>query len=227
VRGDPDVRSLLQTIGGAALGVGLGLAILGLGFVVSRLTLPDNVIDASAATSNPTATRIASPGATTPATILPSVVPPSPVPTVRPTITPDPLVVTGFRGQGLSLAALTMPAGYTFTSPIAGKVKVELYQYVDGQIRQGVPDQPSYPYVYVTSADRQIKLRPGLLNTDVQLLVSDGDTVAAGAPLFKTVTTGASSWRTFYDQAILAQVVASVTAQPSGTEVDPVPVFKR
>ena len=221
-----DVRSLLQTVGGAALGVGLGLAILGLGFVVSRLTLADNVIDASTTTATvaPSPSRTPTPRATTSATPAPSL---APTPTPRPLITPDPLVVTGFRGQGLSLAALSMPAGYTFTTPIAGKVKVELYQYVDGQIRQGVTDQPSYPYVYVTSVDRQIKLRPGLLNTDVQLLVSDGDTVAAGTPLFKTLTTGASSWHTFYDTAILAQVVASVTAQPSGTEVDPVPVFKR
>ena len=222
MRENADLRSLLQTVGGAALGVGLGLAILGLGFVVSRMTLADNVIDAQTTTIAPSPSRSPSARPTTSATPAPSL-----APTPRPLITPDPLVVTGFRGQGLSLAALNMPAGYTLTTPIAGKVRVELYQFVDGQIRQGVPDQPSYPYVYVTSADRQIKLRPGVLNTDVQLLVSDGDTVAAGAPIFKTLTTGASSWHTFYDQAILAQVVASVTAQPSGTEVDPVPVFKR
>jgi hypothetical protein len=135
--------------------------------------------------------------------------------------------VTAFSGQGLRLAALTIPAGYTVTSPIAGKVTIAVYQFVNGEIRQGVTDQPSYPYVFVTSADREIKLRPGVLDKDVQLIVKDGDTVAAGAPLFRTVGTGASSWATFYDNGVTAQVVASVTAQPSGAEVDPVPVFKK
>ena len=225
---DDDLRSLAQTIGGAALGVGIGLGILVLGFAVSRVTLADNVIDASTVSTTiaPSPTRAAaSPAAS--ATKAPATAAPAASATPRPTSTPDPLVVTGFRGQGLPLAALTVPAGYTFTSPVAGTVKIELYQFIDGGIRQGATDQPSYPYVYVTAADRQIKLRPGLVDTDVQLLVKDGDTVAVGAPLFKTLTTGASSWHTFYDAAILAQVVASVKLQPSGTDIDPVPTFKR
>jgi len=57
--------------------------------------------------------------------------------------------------------------------------------------------------------------------------VKDGDTVGIGTPLFKTITNGASSWKTFYDGNLNAQVLVSVTAQPSGTEVDPVPLFKR
>ena len=221
---DDDVRSLFQTVGGAALGVGLGLAILALGFVVSRVTLADNVIDASTTTPTvaPSPSRSGSPRPT--ATVAATVAA-TPSPTPRPTTTPDPLVVTAFRGQGLSLAALNVPAGYTVTAPIAGKVRVEQYQFVNGEVRQGVTDQPSYPYVYVTSADREIKLRPGLLDTDVQLLVKDGDTVAAGAPLFKTLTTNPSSWHTFYEASVLAQVVASVSLQ--GSEIDPVPTFKR
>ena len=221
---DDDVRSLFQTIGGAALGVGLGLAILGLGFLVSRVTLADNVIDASTTTATvaPSRSPSASPRPTT--SVAPTVAP-TPSPTPRPTTTPDPMVVTSFQGQGLRLAALNVPANYTVTAPFAGRVKVELYQYVNGDIRQGANDQPSYPYIYVTAADREVKLRPGLLNTDIQLLVKDGDTVPAGAPLFKTITTGASSWHTFYDNAIVAQVVVSETA--SGTGVDPVPLFKK
>ena len=136
-------------------------------------------------------------------------------------------MVTGFQGQGLRLAALTVPAGYTLTSPIAGTVRIEGYQFVDGRIVTGVTDQPTYPYVFIRSYDREIKLRPGVAGTDVQLLVKDGDTVAAGAPLLKTLTTGASSWHTFYDPNVNAQIVASMTAQPAGTEVDPVPVFKK
>jgi hypothetical protein len=229
VRNDAEVRSLLQTIGGAALGVGVGLAILVLGFVVSRLTLPDNVIDASTTTAAPLATvaRIASPGATTTANAVPA--PPSPTPTPRPTVTPDPLVVIGFTGHAgganYRLAALTVPTGYTLTSPIDGTIRIDLYQYVDGSIRQGVTDQPSYPYIYVTGGGREIKLRPGVVGTDVQLLVKDGDQVAAGAPILKTLTSNPSSWHTFYESSVLAQIVASVTLQ--GTEVDPVPTFKR
>ena len=65
------------------------------------------------------------------------------------------------------------------------------------------------------------------LDKDVQLMVKDGDTVLAGAPVLKIVGSGASSWATFYDKAVTAQVMASVTTRPQGTEVDPVPVFRR
>ena len=226
MRRNEDVRSLLQTLGSAALGVGLGLAVLGAGFFISRLTLADST--AVAATTAPTR----SPSPTPASTQRPSAPPaPTPASTAAPALppapTPDPLVVTAYSGQGLRLAALFVPANYTVTSPIAGKVSIAVYQYVDGEIRTGVADQPSYPYVFVRSADREIKLRPGAIDKDVQLLVKDGDTVVAGAPLFKTLTTGASSWALFYDKAVTAQVIASVAAQPSGNEVDPVPVFRK
>jgi len=229
MRSNEDVRSLLQTLGSAALGVGLGLAVLGFGFFISRLTLADS----SAAVTLPTAPpRSASPSGTLRATVTQSATPvPTPTrtvaPTPQPTPTPDPLVVTAYSGQGLRLAALTIPANYTVTSPIAGTITIEIYEFVDGRIVTGVTDQTAYPYVYVKSADRSIKLRPGAIGTDIQLLVKDGDTVTAGAPLFKTLTTGASSWATFYDKGVTAQVIASVTAQPSGNELDPVPVFKK
>jgi hypothetical protein len=51
--------------------------------------------------------------------------------------------------------------------------------------------------------------------------------VAAGAPVFKIIGSGPSSWATFYDKGVTAQVLASVTTRPQGTEVDPVPVFRR
>src|SRR5689334_6709822 len=101
MRNDADVRSLLQTIGGAALGVGVGLAILVLGFVVSRLTLPDNVIDASTTTAAPlaAATPTATRDARTPGAVVSPAGPASAIPTPRPTTTPDPLVVIGFTGH--------------------------------------------------------------------------------------------------------------------------------
>ena len=218
---DGDLRSLLQTLGSAALGIGLGLAVLLGGFVISRMTLADSTVVASGAPATattsptrPTATGTARPN-------VPPTATPVPVPT------PDPMVVTAYQGQGLRLAALTIPANYTVFSPIAGTVRIELYQFVNGAIVTGVSDQPTYPYIFVTSADRLIKLRPAAVDRDVKLLVKDGDTIAAGGGLFTTLTTAASSWQTFYDKNVTAQVIASVNAQPSGNELDPVPVFKK
>jgi hypothetical protein len=152
---------------------------------------------------------------------------PSPTATPKPTDTPDPMTVSAFTGQNLRLAAITIPAGYVFRAPFAGKVSIDLYEFVDGQIRTGVTDQPTYPYIYIRANDRQIKLRPGAIDRDIQMIVKDGDTVEVGAPLFKTLTTGASSWATFYDDSVTAQIVASAVAEPSGIGIDPVPLFKR
>src|SRR5207237_4545000 len=117
MRSDDDMRSLLRTVGGAALGIGLGLGILVLGYVVSRIALPDNVIEATTLAS-----PIVAASAATSARGSASVAPASATTAPRPSPTVDPLVVTGFQGQGLRLAALTVPAGYTLTSPIAGTV---------------------------------------------------------------------------------------------------------
>jgi hypothetical protein len=122
-----------------------------------------------------------------------------------------------------------MPVGYTLTSPIAGTVTVINYQFIDGEVRSGanLTDRASFPYVLIRSSDREIKLRPGALDKDVQLIVKDGDTIIAGAPVLRIIGNGPSSWATFYDKNVTAQVMASVTAQPQGTGVDPVPVFSR
>jgi biotin carboxyl carrier protein len=226
----------MQTLGSAAIGVGIGLGILIAGFVVSNITLGATPVVATTGTSIPVPlpTRAASVSPPSTASALASATPartasPAPSSTPAPTATPDPLVVTAYTGQGLRLAALTIPSGYTVNSPIAGRVTIKLYQFIDGGIREGAESAgvPNYPYIFVRSADREIKLRPGALDRDVQLLVKDGDVVAAGQPLFKTVSAGASSWKTFYDAAVNAQVLVSATAQPAGTEVDPVPLFKR
>lgn len=218
MRGE-DQRPLAQTLGSAAVGIVLGVAILGLGFLVSRVTLPESTVAAATTTSPLAAIPTPKPVVATPT--------PSPTATPKPTETPDPMSVSGFTGQGLRLAAITIPAGYTFRAPFAGKVTIATYQFVDGEIKTGVTDQPSYPYIFIRSADREVKIRPGAIDRDIQLIVKDGETVEVGAPLFKTLTTGASSWATFYDGSVTAQVVASAVAEPSETEIDPVPVFKR
>lgn len=220
---DEDPRPLAQTLGSAAAGIGIGLAILALGFVVSRVALPEPIVAAETFAAPATS---APPRTTAP--VAPTLPPTSsPRATAAPVATPDPMTVAAYQGQGLRLAAITIPGGYTFTSPIAGKVSIALYQWADGQIKTGLTDQPSYPYIFIRSADREVKLRPGAIDRDIKLLVQDGDTIAAGAPLFTTLNSGASSWATFYDGKLSAQVVASAIALPAGTEIDPVALFKR
>ena len=235
MRDDADMRSLAQSLGSAALGVSIGVGVLIAGFWVSNLALANSTATvAASATASAAAARASAPATTTAAsaasTVASTVVPtPAPTATPVPTPTKDPLAVTAYSGQGLRLAALAMPVGYTLTSPIAGTVTVIFYQFIDGEVRSGanLTDRPSFPYVLIRSSDREVKLRPGALDKDVQLIVKDGDTIAAGAPVLKIVGNGASSWATFYDRAVTAQVMASVTARPQGTEVDPVPVFRR
>ncbi len=229
------MRSLAQSLGSAALGVGIGVGVLVAGFWVSNLALANSTATVAAkATASTAATRASAPATTiaaSAASTVASTVAPTPAPTATPVPTPtkDPLAVTAYSGQGLRLAALAMPVGYTLTSPIAGTVTVIAYQFIDGEVRSGanLTDRPSFPYVLIRSSDREIKLRPGALDKDVQLIVKDGDIIAAGAPVLRIVGSGASSWATFYDRAVTAQVIASVSARPQGTEVDPVPVFRR
>jgi len=236
MRDDADMRSLAQSLGSAALGVGIGVGVLVAGFWVSNLALANSTATAAAsgAAAIATSARSSGPAATTaagaPSTVAATVAP-TPAPTITPVPTPtkDPLTVAAYSGQGIRLAALGMPVGYTLTSPITGTVTVIEYQFIDGEVRSGanLTDRASFPYVLIRSSDREIKLRPGALGKDVQLMVKDGDTIAAGAPVLKIVGSGASSWATFYDKAVTAQVMASVTTRPQGTEVDPVPVFRR
>ncbi len=240
----PEQRSALQTIGNAAIGVGLGMSVLGVAFVVSQFATGQG--SNAQATSSPasprvtagvvslaTATRAPTPPSTLPAsptpapTFGPATPAPTPASTPAPSAMPDPLTATAYSNSGKRYAALRAPVGYVYVAPVAGTVQVRLYQLIDGQVRVGsnVPSLPFFPYVTLESADRRIIYRPGALNADTQLLVKDGDRAELGTPLFKTVGEGASSWRTFYDRGVTANVIASVAALPSGAELDPVAFF--
>ncbi|MDQ3097028.1 MAG: hypothetical protein M3Q61_02520, partial [Chloroflexota bacterium] len=132
-----------------------------------------------------------------------------------------------YRWSGRAYAALTVEHGAELASPIAGRVEVRSYQLINGEIRTGanVPSLPNYPYVVVRGADRVLTLRPGALGIDSELLIRDGAAVAPGTPLVRVTGSGASSWRTFYDRSLQAQVVASLTTA-AGTDLDAVPLFR-
>ena len=215
----PRVERLAERVG-LALYILAALVILGSQYVADVARSAAATSPSIRATSSPTFVATLTPAAA--ATTSPA---PTPSPTASPTR--DPLAVAVYMNAGRRFAALTAPVGYTLLSPISGSVSVAVYQLLAGDIRVGsnVPSEPFYPYVTITSADVKLVLRPGALKDDVELLVKDGDTVRAGAPLFKIVGRGASSWRTFYDRSLMAQVLASVTARPSGVELDPIPLF--
>ena len=236
-----ELRSALQTIGNATIGVGLGMSVLVIAFVVSQYATGQGNAARSAATA---AARTSIPlavaasvsllprPAPTPTTAPLSPSPPAagtdPASTSTPTPAPPPrteaLSVTAYASGGKHYAALRAPIGYVYLAPIAGAVHVRLYQLIDGEVRIGsnVPSLPFFPYVTLESADRRVVFRPGALSADTQLLVKDGEHAEPGTPLFKTVGDGNSSWRTFYDRGLTANVIASVAALPSGAELDPV-----
>jgi hypothetical protein len=237
----PEVRSALRTIGNASIGVGLGMSVLGGAFVVSQFaggqgSAPSrsttdataSVVTGLAATptpppSPPTATAVSA-STPSPAPTVPS---PTAAPTPSPTPSQDTMTVTAYANGGKRYAALSAPVDYVYLAPIAGTIRVQLYQLIDGQVRIGsnVTSLPFFPYITLSSADRRVIFRPGALNDDTQMLIKDGERAEPGTPLFKTVGEGPSSWRTFYDRSVTANVIASVAALPSGAELDPVAFF--
>lgn len=223
MRPSAEVWSALHTLGNAAIGVGLGMSVLGVAFVVSQFAAGQGS-DAQATSTPPPPPRTPFVSSPTPASTPPA---PPTTPTPGRTATPDPLIATAYSNSGKRYAALRAPVGYTFTSPVAGTVTVRRYQFVSGEVRVDsiVPGLPFFPYVTLESADRRIIFRPGALDVDTELSVKDGDRVTSGAPLFKVVGDGASSWHTFYDRGVTANVIASVVALPSGAELDPVAFF--
>jgi hypothetical protein len=229
----------LRTIGNAFIGVGLGMSVLGGGFVISQFAAGQGSLSPSRRTAEATASSVIaiaatstpfapSPTPTLAAIVTPSAAPTDPpataTPTSAPTPNPEAMTVTAYSNGGKRYAALRAPVDYTYLAPVAGTVRVQLYQLIGGEVRVGsnVSSLPFFPYVTVSSADRRIIFRPGALNDDTQMLIKDGERAEPGTPLFKTVGEGASSWRTFYDRGVTANVIVSVAVLPSGAELDPV-----
>lgn len=162
--------------------------------------------------------------------------PPAAAPTAAPVVAaPAPAVpaapelsATPYRSAGRAYAAVSAETGATLDAPFAGRVEIRLYQLISGQVRTGanVAGLAFYPYVVLRSGDRVLTLRPGALDADSELLVKDGATVTAGTPLVRVIGDGPSSWRTFYDRTVEAQVVASLTTA-AGADLDAVPLFAR
>jgi hypothetical protein len=211
-----DARELLRTIGNAGLGVALGLATLGIAFIISLFASGQQ----AATRPSPTPTAAPTVAAFT-ATPVPTPTPAESPP--EPTASPNPLEIAPYSSDGRRYAALRAPVGYEYRAPFAGTVQVRLYQLLNGEVRVGsnVPSQPFFPYITL-SGDWQVVYRPGTLGIDTELLAQDGMSVEAGTPLFRTIGDGASSWQTFYDRSVTANVIASVTSVPAGIELDPV-----
>ena len=181
--------------------------------VIAVAAEPLAPVQALAASVPPLAAPTAAPEAVAPAPAAP------PVPQITATL---------YRSGGRGYAAVSVETGATLDAPLAGRVEVRLYQRINGEIRTGanVSGLAYFPYVIVRSGDRVLTLRPGALDVDSELLVKDGSTVTAGTPLVRVIGAGASSWQSFYDRTLDAQVVASFTTA-AGADLDAVSLFAR
>ena len=205
--------------------IGFTLYVLAAAFLIARAyasppILPSTAASSASATATPTSTPLST--AVSSSAAVSATVAPTPAPQPTP-------VITAYRSGGRSFAALAVAPGYTLASPLSGTVSVVVYQLLGGEIRVGsnVPSEPFFPYITITSAETRLVLRPGALTRDVRLLVTDGQKVAVGSPLFTVIGPGASSWQTFYDRGVTAQVIASLASVPAGIELDAVALFTR
>lgn len=229
----PRVRSAARTLASSTAGILFGAALVGLAAL--RLA-PEPAVTGVAENATP---LVVPAGAAIPTVVVAT---PAAAPTPEPTAAPTPAATAApepppapapaieavpIRMAGRAYAALTVPAGQTLETPVGGRVEIRLYQWIDGQIRTGanVASLPYYPYVIVRGADRVLTLRPGALGVDAELLVRDGASVGPATPLVRIIGAGASSWRTFYDRSLAAQVVASLTTG-AGTDLDATALFR-
>lgn len=235
-------RTLASTTAGIVFAAALvGVAGLGLApeppvtAVVESIGEPAQPVSGRAVTvAQPVAPAVVIPAASAapvaeaaPATALPTSAPATEPPAAAPPVPPA-IGSAPYRSGGRSYAALTAEPGAELASPLAGRAEVRIYQLINGEIRTGanVAGLAYYPYVIVRATDRVLTLRPGALGIDSELLVRDGAAVAPGTPLVRVTGAGASSWRTFYDRTLQAQVVVSLTTT-AGTDLDAVPLFRQ
>jgi hypothetical protein len=222
------VRHALLRIGAVAAASGItAVALFGIGRVilVGDLGIAMPSFPQPAATPTPTLTpspAVLSETATPNPSPTPTPTPePSPTETAAPTLSP--LALTAFRFDGRSyVGVIVSDADRIFVAPFAGRVEVQTYQFINGEVRVGsnVAGLAFYPYVSVVAPDRKITYRPGMLGAVTELLVRDGTNVAAGDPLFRLITLARSSWTTFYNSSAPYQVVVSLQSMPSGRDLD-------
>lgn len=182
------------------------------------------------------ASTVRSPGASPDPTAPPSptptfaTLPPSPTPTP----TPRPIELSNYSLNGRAYTGVVAAPGTVFVAPYDARVDVVVYQIIDGEFRTNtdVEGIPSYPYVFLYTEDRIMKLRPGALKTDTVILATDSDPVApgsqvrAGDPLFRVIGKGPSSWHFRYDATVGAQVIVSLTRSDEITDLDARPFIR-
>jgi hypothetical protein len=225
---DSVVRHALLRIGAVAAASGItAVALFGIGRVilVGDLGIAMPSFPQPAATPTPSLTpspAVLSETATPNPSPTPTPTPePSPTETAAPT--PSPLVLTAFRFDGRSYVGVVVPdADRIFVAPFAGRIEIQTYQFINGEVRVGsnVAGLAFYPYVSIITPDRKITYRPGTLGSVTELLTRDGTNVAAGDPLFRLITLARSSWTTFYNSSAPYQVVVSLQSIPSGRDLD-------
>ncbi len=221
------MKHALLRIGAVGLASAITAAVL-LG--VGRLILIGDLDKALPSFSQPGP----SPSATARAAVLSDIVAPNPSQTSTPSLEPSPvetatqapLALTAFRFLGRSFVGIVIAdVGRTFVAPFAGRVEVQNYQLIDGEVRVGssVPTLAFYPYISVVAADQKITYRPGTRDSVTEVVARDGAQVAPGDPLFRLVAPGRSSWATFYSATAPYQVVVSLQSVPGGRDLDPAP----
>jgi hypothetical protein len=223
------VRHALLRIGAVGLASAVAAVVL-LG--VGRLILVGDLAIAMPSFSQVGPSPTSSPSPTARGAVLSDIATPNPSPTTSPTAEssptaiPLPIALTAFRFSGRAFVGLVVPdVGRTFVAPFAGRVEVQNYQLIEGEVRvgSGVPGLPFYPYISVVTGDQKITYRPGTLGSVTEVLARDGAQVAAGEPLFRLVGPGRSSWATFYNASAPYQVVVSLQSVPGGRDLDPAP----
>ena len=209
-----------------ALHAGLVVAVLAAAvFGIASVVAPAPLEVARATPVAPDASLLASTAPSAAPSLTPTpglAVTPAPAsPTPRPTPVARPYSFGDRAYTGVEAAP-----GTVFVAPFDARVEVIVYQIIDGEFRSetDVAGIPSYPYVFLHAPDRVMKLRPGALKTDTEILVRESQ-VRAGAPLFRVIGSGPSSWHDRYDATVRAQVIVSLETG-AGADLDAAPLLR-